>query len=96
MQTECDDLNLGHLTLTSFALQWFAVNSINDGFFRMRTALVPGAHSGLFTGKITAAVAFCTSYLVGVTGRIPEYIVYQRMALETSLPWPRRQGSLLV
>ncbi|KAF8507665.1 hypothetical protein JB92DRAFT_2832700 [Gautieria morchelliformis] len=49
---------LGLRKVVMDANQWFAVNSINDGFFRMRTALVPGASAGPFTGRITAAVAF--------------------------------------
>lgn len=41
----------------------------------MRTALVPGAHTGPFTGKITGAVSFCAFYLAGVSKTSPDYTI---------------------
>lgn len=42
----------------------------------MRTALVPGASSGGFTGKATAAVAFRASSYVRVIGAAPNYVTW--------------------
>ncbi|KAF8575974.1 hypothetical protein K439DRAFT_1419330 [Ramaria rubella] len=49
---------LGVKKVVMDANKWFAMNSIDDDSFRLRTALVPGSYTGSFTGKITSAVTF--------------------------------------